>query len=317
VEILTDQSVDSRVEHPAEPARATPSQPGWSKGSANRARVANRCSRETADIGRPRHGRWGRRARARRRKPTPPTRAPRREVSGARPSGVTNNEQPRKRGFSNTSHTAPQTKQTTRRHGPRRRGAAIDEGIFEGCEQRREERTESPRAIPGSRIRETRRTSDRQRGATNPPSRGGASRQGSEKLRRRNGSRRVAPFARRSRKAPGVDTLAHVGGDERMTEPTRGGFASPARRESSEGEAKRWRSRRAGPATDLGRGAPREDLESATGNGATLWRERGGQRTATGTTRYRTEYRCESNLESQANLTRATAQADSIRCSTL
>jgi hypothetical protein len=175
----------------------------------------------------------------------------------------------------------------------------------------------SPRAIPGSRIRETRRTSDRQRGATNPPSRGGASRQGSEKLRRRNGSRRVAPFARRSRKAPGVDTLAHVGGDERMTEPTRGGFASPARRESSEGEAKRWRSRRAGPATDLGRGAPREDLESATGNGATLWRERGGQRTATGTTRYRTEYRCESNLESQANLTRATAQADSIRCSTL
>jgi hypothetical protein len=46
------------------------------------------------------------------------------------------------------AHTAPQTKQTTRRHGPRRRGAAIDEGIFEGCEQRREERTAEPESNP-------------------------------------------------------------------------------------------------------------------------------------------------------------------------
>jgi hypothetical protein len=86
--------------------------------------------------------------------------------------------------------------------------------------------------------------------------------------------------------SPGVDTEAHVGGDDQTTEPTRGGFASPAREESSEGEAKRGRSRHADPATDLGCGASRKDLEGATGNDGTPGRERGGQRTATGTTRY-------------------------------
>lgn len=43
-------------------------------------------------------------------------------------------------------------------------------------------------AIRGTTNRETRRTSNRQRGATNPRRIGGASRQGSAKLRRRNGS---------------------------------------------------------------------------------------------------------------------------------
>jgi len=58
-----------------------------------------------------------------------------------------------------------------------------------------------PGVIPGRKTSETRRTSDRQRGATNPRSPGGASRQGSAKLRRRNESGRVAPFARRSRES--------------------------------------------------------------------------------------------------------------------
>jgi hypothetical protein len=171
-------------------------------------------------------------------------------------------------------------------------------------------------AIRGPIIRETRRTSNRQRGATNPRRSGGASRQGSAKLRRRNGSRRVAPSARRSREAPGVDVEAHVGRDDPMIEPTRGGFASPARRESSEGEIKRRRPRRADPATDLGRGVSREDLGGAAGNGGTP----GGSGEANEPLPRCDDtngLRCAPSLESQVNLMRATAKADSNRCSTL
>jgi hypothetical protein len=78
--------------------------------------------------------------------------------------------------------------------------------FFEGCEsvarRRRLGQGSNPQVAEGGK---TRRTSDRQRGATNPRPSGGESRQGSAKLRRRNRSRRVAPSARRERRklAPG------------------------------------------------------------------------------------------------------------------
>jgi hypothetical protein len=46
-------------------------------------------------------------------------------------------------------HTPPcWRRQTTRRHGPRRRGAAVDEDNFGGCEKRHEERTADPESNP-------------------------------------------------------------------------------------------------------------------------------------------------------------------------
>jgi hypothetical protein len=244
----------------------------------------------------------------------PHQRAPRREARG-----------PPRSPLPRTAYLATRSPGTER---ARADGGERQEGTGRGDAERLSTRTssegvnsvarngrESRGAIYGVCFRETRRTSDRQRGATNPRHQGGASRQGSAKLRRRNGSERVAPFARRSREAPGVDTTVHVGGDDPMTEPTRGGFASPARRESSEEGVKRRRPRRAGPATDLGRGAARKDLEGAAGDGGTPGRERGGQRTATGMQRYerntaasQTSNRRPTSREQQRKLTRSGAR---------
>jgi len=182
-----------------EPARA-PSSPsrligGVGNGQSSRHPVSsgNRRYRPTT-ARRP----GGKRTRRGRREPTFPTRDARREAIDWRSECAAKRPGASETRFS--TFPAPPCRRSKRHEGTDR-GDAVrlsTRSSSKGVNSVARSRSTIPGAIPGSRAGKTRRTSDRQRGATNPRSPGGASRPGSAKLRRRNGSGRVAPFARRS-----------------------------------------------------------------------------------------------------------------------